>query len=137
MSEKIKANNQKETNAKAEEPAEQPMEEMLADLEAIDKKKHPNKQKKNTTLPIDVTLNQDGTIANVELPEIKNNEQMSKYIKEVAEKCETQGHDFISKAEVLAKVEPALIRVRRNGVTMATREVLALVNGIIADIKSL
>jgi len=45
--------------------------------------------------------------------------------------------DLVDRAEVLAKVEPALARVRRHDVTMSVREVLALVNGIIADIKSL
>lgn len=79
----------------------QPEEEMLADLDALDKKKHPNKQKQ------DPTLN------------------------------ETKGKDLVDRAEVLAKVEPALARVRRHDVSMSVREVLALVNGIIADIKSL
>ena len=69
---------------------EQNAETMIEDLDALDKKMHPKKQK-----------------------------------------------DLVDRAEVLAKVEPALARVRRHDVTMSVREVLALVNGIIADIKSL
>lgn len=69
---------------------EQNAETMIADLDAIDKKMHPKKQK-----------------------------------------------DLVDRAEVLAKVEPALARVRRHDVSMSVREVIALVNGIIADIKSL
>ncbi len=69
---------------------EQNAETVIEDLDALDKKMHPKKQK-----------------------------------------------DLVDRAEVLAKVEPALARVRRHDVTMSVREVLALVNGIIADIKSL
>lgn len=100
MSEEIK---EQEIEKAVEEKAieEQPAEEMLADLDALDKKKHPNKQKQ------DPTLN------------------------------ETKGKDLVDRAEVLAKVEPALIRVRRHNVSMSVREVIALVNGIIADIKAL
>lgn len=110
MSEEVKTNDpelvvdQEETIAKVEVLEEQPVDEMLADLEAIDKKKHPNKQKK------------------VE-PEV--------------DKCSTKGKDLVDRAEVLAKVEPALMRVRRHNVTMSVREVIALVNGIITDIKEL
>lgn len=96
-----------ETIVKEKVPEEQPVDEMLADLEAIDKKKHPNKQK--PAPQIDEPL--DTRTANLK--------------------------DLVDRNEVLAKVEPALMRVRRHNVTMSVREVIALVNGIITDIKEL
>lgn len=74
-------------------------EDTIKELEEIDKKKHPNKQKKD---------------------EVKE-----------------EPKDLVDRQEVLAKLEPALIRIRRNGLTVPTREVIALLNGIITDIKAL
>ena len=45
--------------------------------------------------------------------------------------------DAVERSAVLGAIQPALIRVRRNGVTMQVREVIALLNGIIADVENL
>lgn len=91
-------------------------------------------------------VDEDEPIVNVEVPDLDDKgDTKTLSLKETTVDIEDKSldtqtvkdKDLVDRVEVLAKVEPALIRVRRHNVTMSVREVIALVNGIITDIKEL